>query len=47
MSKLDFSNIDLKDLACLIYETLKSSGINAILVGGACVSIYFEKDINR
>ncbi|SRR5581483_1329515 len=42
MSKTDFSKIDLKDLACLIYETLKSNGINAILVGGACVSIYSE-----
>ncbi len=30
----------MKDPACLIYETLKSSGIDAVLVGGACVSIY-------
>src|SRR3989344_5326076 len=37
---MDFSNPDLKELACLIYETLKSNGINAVLVGGACVSIY-------
>jgi hypothetical protein len=37
---MDFSNPDLKELACLIYETLKNSGINAVLVGGACVSIY-------
>jgi hypothetical protein len=37
---MDFSNPDLKELACLIYETLKSSGIKAVLVGGACVSIY-------
>jgi len=37
---MDFSNPDLKELACLIYETLKDSGINAVLVGGACVSIY-------
>jgi len=42
MSKTDLSKIALKDLACLIYETLKSNGINAILVGGACVSIYSE-----
>jgi len=40
MTQIDFSKIDLKDLACLIYETLKNSGINAVLVGGACVSIY-------
>lgn len=37
---MDFSNFDLKELACLIYETLKKNGINAVLVGGACVSIY-------
>jgi len=37
---MDFSNPDLKELDCLIYETLKNSGINAVLVGGACVSIY-------
>lgn len=42
MAKTDFSKIDLKELACLIYETLKTNGINAILVGGACVSIYSE-----
>lgn len=37
---MDFSNPDLKELACLIYETLKSNGIKSVLVGGACVSIY-------
>ena len=42
MSETDFSKIDIKDLACLIYEALKNSGIDAILVGGACVSIYSE-----
>lgn len=42
MTEINFSNIDLKDLACLIYGTLKSHGIHAILVGGACVSIYSE-----
>jgi hypothetical protein len=31
---MDFSNPDLKELACLIYETLKNSGINVVLVGG-------------
>ncbi len=39
---MNFRNPDLKELACLIYETLKASGINAVLVGGACVSIYTE-----
>ena len=37
---MKFANIDLKNLACFIYETLKKAGIDAILVGGACVSIY-------
>jgi len=37
---VDFSNPDLKELASLIYETLRSNGINSVLVGGACVSIY-------
>lgn len=39
---MDFSNIDLKDLACFIYEILKQNGIDAVLVGGACVSIYSQ-----
>lgn len=39
---MDFSNLDLKELACLIYETLKNKGIDAVLVGGACVSIYSQ-----
>ncbi len=39
---MNFSNPDLKELACHIYETLKANGINAVLVGGACVSIYSE-----
>ncbi len=38
----DFSAIDLKTLAFLVYNTLKEHGIEAILVGGACVSIYSE-----
>lgn len=37
---MNFSNITLKDLACFIYEALKKGGIDAVLVGGACVSIY-------
>lgn len=38
----DLSSIDLKNLAILIYETLKKSNIDVILVGGACVSIYSQ-----
>src|SRR5579885_2327998 len=40
MPKIDFSSIDLKALACVISEALIKNGISAILVGGACVSIY-------
>jgi hypothetical protein len=39
---MEFSGINIKDFACFIYETLKSNGINAALVGGACVSIYSQ-----
>lgn len=39
---MDFANANLKDLACFIYEILKSNGINAVLVGGACISIYTQ-----
>jgi hypothetical protein len=37
---MDFSNIEIKELACFINELLTSNGIEAVLVGGACVSIY-------
>ncbi len=37
---MNFLNIILKDLACFVYEALKKGGIDAVLVGGACVSIY-------
>jgi len=39
---MDFSKATVKELASLIFETLKSNGIQAVLVGGACVSIYSE-----
>lgn len=39
---MNFSNIDLKKLACFIYETLKKAGIEVILVGGGCVTIYSQ-----
>jgi len=40
--KIDFRHITLKDLASLVSGKLKEKGIDAILVGGACVSIYTE-----
>jgi hypothetical protein len=39
---MDLSKIDIKDLACLISDILKSHGVDAVLVGGACVSIYSQ-----
>jgi len=39
---MEFANTNLKDLACFIYEILKRNGIEAVLVGGACVSIYSQ-----
>lgn len=37
---MNFKNIDLKELAIYICEILRSHKIDAVLVGGACVSIY-------
>lgn len=39
---INLATIDLKTLAFLIYTTLNEHGIEAVLVGGACVSIYSE-----
>ncbi len=39
-SDIDFSNIKLEELAGFIAKTFKNNGIEVILVGGACVSIY-------
>jgi hypothetical protein len=38
--KNDLQNISIKDLAILVSSELKKHGIDAVLVGGACVSIY-------
>jgi hypothetical protein len=38
--KIDWQKIGIKDLAALISGKLRENGIDAILVGGACVSIY-------
>ncbi len=40
--KVDWKNIDVKDLAGLISDALRKDGIEIILVGGACVTIYSE-----
>jgi hypothetical protein len=37
---MNLSKLNIKELAALIYETLKKNDIDAVLVGGACVSIY-------
>ena len=38
--KKKFENIDIKDLAILVSSELGKNRIDAVLVGGACVSIY-------
>lgn len=38
--KPDWKNISIKELAALVAGKLNENGIDAILVGGACVSIY-------
>lgn len=37
---IDWAHISLKELAALVSDTLREGGIDAILVGGACVSLY-------
>ena len=44
MRKTDLENIDIKDLAGLISGHLNKNGIDAVLVGGACVSIYSKNE---
>lgn len=39
---IEWSNISLRDLAGYISEGLRTRGIDTILVGGACVTIYSE-----
>lgn len=39
---MNFENMTLKKFAAFVYETLKKNNIDAVLVGGACVSIYSE-----
>jgi hypothetical protein len=38
----DWKNLDIKALAEIVSSELKKNGIDAVLVGGACVSIYSE-----
>lgn len=37
---MDWKKITLKELAAIVSEILREEGIEAILVGGACVTIY-------
>jgi hypothetical protein len=38
--RIDWKHIDTKDCAAIVMDTLRKKGINALLVGGACISIY-------
>ena len=40
MKKIDWKNLDIKELAILISSELKKNNIDTVLVGGACVTIY-------
>jgi hypothetical protein len=42
MKKIDWKNIGVKDLAALISDALRKDGIEVVLVGGACVTIYSD-----
>ncbi len=42
MKSLNWEKITIKELAGIISTTLGKNGVNAVLVGGACVSIYSE-----
>ncbi len=38
--KIDWKNISIKELGSLVCEIMKEEGLDAVLVGGACVSVY-------
>ncbi len=38
--KINWKDIDIKELAAIVSSRLNEEGIDAILVGGACISIY-------
>lgn len=38
--KINWENIDIKELAGLVCQHLRENGIESVLVGGGCVSIY-------
>jgi len=40
--KLNWENVGIKKMVAIISEHLKKNGIEAVLVGGSCVSIYSE-----
>ena len=40
--KVDWGSIGLKELAALVSEQLRMGGVEVLLVGGSCVSLYTE-----
>ncbi len=44
MKKHDWKNISIKEFAEMISEELRKNKISAVLVGGACVSVYSENE---
>lgn len=39
---IDWATVSLKDLAGLVSEAMRKGGVDAVLVGGACVTIYTD-----
>ncbi len=42
--KINWKKINIKDLAALVCHKLTENDIDAVLVGGACVSIYTKNE---
>ena len=40
--KIDWRRIGLKELAAIVSEQLRTGGVEVLLVGGSCVSLYTE-----
>lgn len=40
MTQIDWAKLDIRQAAAAVYSHLAKNGLDAVLVGGACVSIY-------
>jgi hypothetical protein len=44
---IDWTKISLKEFAGYLSKELRKKGIETVLVGGACVTIYSENPLSR